>query len=76
MNCPHCRKAIAKSPWIVLLQQLGTLGIVTFWFSRIVGTWDDEPWVLAAIFVTMLSFAFGGEKGLEFARNFLRGGKT
>lgn len=75
MKCPHCKETFVASPWVVLVQQLGTLVVVTFWFSWIVGSWDDEPWVLAAIFVTMLSFAFAGEKGIEVARRLLGNGK-
>ena len=70
MRCTHCQKDIHVNPWIVLLHQVCVLAVVTFWFYQIVDTWDNEPYILGAIFVTMLGLAFGKDKVPELLRKF------
>ncbi len=75
LNCSECGKS--QSPWIKVVRQLGTLIVVSFWWSLIVSKWDAELPVLGAIFVTMLSFAFLGDRAIEFAKSispFSKGG--
>lgn len=76
MECPHCKREVRAhaNPWIVVVQQLVVLAVISFWFSWTVNTWDDEPYVLAAIFVTMLGLAFGKEKALGAFRKLMGDG--
>ena len=75
MDCPKCGER--QSPWIKVVRQLGTLGVVSFWWSLIISKWDAELPVLGAIFVTITSFAFLGDRAIEFAKSispFSKGG--
>ena len=79
MQCPYCKKEFTASPWAHVAKQGVTMVVVYLWWRQIVHTWDNEPYIMAGIFLTMIALAFLGEKaipflqGLPFIKRFANG---